>query len=869
MIKIVLTLLLAASAGNALAANINIGPNGCTLADAIRSANTNSAVGNCASGSGSDFIIAPDGWVVTLNSALPTITSNLTIRSASSAGIFTIDGNDHHRVLKITGQNTNVTLLRVEIRNGKTSLVQSGGAGIRIENATVRLEKSSVVSNDSSAVYDGAGIYVTDGILTLDHSSVKSNYDRGVTARESTVHVVDSTFSRNLKAGLAVWGGNLLVERSLIDEWGIGINGIATSAEIVNTTFAPAPKVEWRRGKSLYFTDSSFVSLNHVTMRTFLYFEWSILSVSNSLLADCENFRGNVALNSGNLFHSDSAGNYDNCLGLSPHDYSLLPLADNGGPTMTHAIGDPSSAAIGAGHPAYCATVDQRGEARGAVCDVGAYEATGFADLAVTAHIDPGAPYVSEQHIVAIAEIENKGPGIATNVRFNVNVDNAFVSSVNSVFCNTNPCVITSIQPGQTMEIPIELHLYNYLSSQFSMDLSAHTTATSTYVDGNEDDSAGNNFFSLTHAINPGADLALTMDLYTAGPYYVGQTIQYQARIDNAGPQTASGIQLQFAPEHLDNVVFSGCASTSGLTCNVSNIASGNSRTVGIQARITDVQFNAAGSVSATQVDINPGDNIDDRNNGGGVTESNITVKAKILDSGPYYSYDYLEIAILISTGNEPASNIRVHYDFPGSEFINIQPCAYYPCIIPQLAANSEITLLAQFFAPIAIPGVVETLDFHVEAWPGQTDSQPLNNEVTITKDLYPVADVGSNLSLISTPPFYAGQQIQYALQVFNAGFNAANSLRVKVIPENLTLLSSYGDLCPTVPCMISRLNALEQGNITLIYRIDEAGAFDLSASVHATEHDNVPGNNTDSSNNGGTALEPPIGDRIFADDFE
>jgi hypothetical protein len=51
------------------------------------------------------------------------------------------------------------------------------------------------------------------------------------------------------------------------------------------------------------------------------------------------------------------------------------PLADNGGPTLTHALLE-GSPAIDAGDDSVCPAVDQRGIARpqGAACDVGSYE---------------------------------------------------------------------------------------------------------------------------------------------------------------------------------------------------------------------------------------------------------------------------------------------------------------------------------------------------------------------------------------------------------------------------------------------------------------------------------------------------------------
>jgi hypothetical protein len=68
--------------------------------------------------------------------------------------------------------------------------------------------------------------------------------------------------------------------------------------------------------------------------------------------------------------------------GKTPEELKLEPLADNGGPTQTHAL-LPGSVAIDVIPPAACLdadgeplTEDQRGVARpqGPACDVGAFE---------------------------------------------------------------------------------------------------------------------------------------------------------------------------------------------------------------------------------------------------------------------------------------------------------------------------------------------------------------------------------------------------------------------------------------------------------------------------------------------------------------
>jgi len=51
----------------------------------------------------------------------------------------------------------------------------------------------------------------------------------------------------------------------------------------------------------------------------------------------------------------------------------LLALADNGGPTQTHALASGSNA-INTGLQEFCPDTDQRGTDRDSRCDVGAYE---------------------------------------------------------------------------------------------------------------------------------------------------------------------------------------------------------------------------------------------------------------------------------------------------------------------------------------------------------------------------------------------------------------------------------------------------------------------------------------------------------------
>jgi hypothetical protein len=71
----------------------------------------------------------------------------------------------------------------------------------------------------------------------------------------------------------------------------------------------------------------------------------------------------------------------------------LGPLADNGGPTLTHAL-QPGSSALDAADASLCPATDQRGGARpaGAGCDIGAFEAGASVQSAAAAIAAEAAP---------------------------------------------------------------------------------------------------------------------------------------------------------------------------------------------------------------------------------------------------------------------------------------------------------------------------------------------------------------------------------------------------------------------------------------------------------------------------------------------
>lgn len=871
------------------AVNINFGPNGCTLQDAIRSANNDSAVGNCSAGSGHDYLISPDFWVITLNSRLPTITSDLTIKTATESGLLKISGDDNHAVMKITGQDTDVTLERVWITEGNASSIR--GAGIHIEDANVTLSSTIISYNRSVARY-GGGIYIKDGVLAIEDSFLEYNqirntesnasYGGAVFAQDSVVNIARSRFVgndaryrlENINGELQYWdigfgasvamdGGELTVTDSLFSEDDSAIYGESVVAGIENSTFNRSQVIDWhdQRGH-VFFKDTSVLTLNHVTIKAALRVQDSILTMTNSIL------RGDCNIADSTAWIVD-AGNLYNTRGFSCPDTGnlfyypkLLSLANNGGPTETFAL-ESSSDAINAGDLSYCLPTDQRGVARDAVCDIGAYEAAEFADIEVSGELSADAPYVHGQAMVYEVSVVNNSPTAVNEIEIDLDTEHAFITDVDYSLCSAFPCIINGIQGGQEIVIPVQVSLSNF-DSDFELYLSATTTSNSTFTDTD----LSNNQDDLLGAIEDGADVAVSMDLLTRGNHYLGQVIEYSARIDNYGFNTAGSVSLDFSPTGLNVVSFMGCTSTTGTTCELGSLLNGSHKVVTIFAEITEAEFDATAEVSSALLDIYPDNNVDIQGNNGALGETDISVDVLPKFNPPHYSYGYMQFLVKITTGNEAASHIRVWEHYPGAEFIG---CSHSwningYCEMPGIPANSSVNMTFDYFNPITDSDAQQPFNYTVFATPGETDTNLQDNEVTISVDISATSDLAAQLSLVDSAPFYSGQELEFHLRVVNGGLNHANNVAIDVVPDNLTLIWMSGNLCQTESCDIAEMERFNEENMILVYRIEDAGDFSLNAQVAASQVDQNSANNMDAIS--GTAALAG-NDLIFTDDFE
>ncbi|MEE4146746.1 MAG: DUF11 domain-containing protein [Halieaceae bacterium] len=133
--------------------------------------------------------------------------------------------------------------------------------------------------------------------------------------------------------------------------------------------------------------------------------------------------------------------------------------------------------------------------------------------------------------------------------------------------------------------------------------------------------SANNNadndvYFSMAILPTP-TDLAVIKTLDTAGPFYIGGSVQFTVTVSNSGPATAADIEITNLP---DNLTITGVSSAncSAFPCLLAAMASGASEVITVTATIDSAgDFNITPGVASITGDPDPANNTDASASGG------------------------------------------------------------------------------------------------------------------------------------------------------------------------------------------------------------------------------------------------------------
>jgi len=315
---------------------------------------SNSLIQNNTANNGGGLYLTHDfGSATLINSSILTNTAN-----TSGGGLY----KDH-------GGNT-PTLNQMDVI-GNQATVDGGGLYVYDTPKPVTVNNSTLAGNIAAG--HGGGVFInTNGIAVFTDTTISSNLSHGGGLyNNGTLTMTNSTVSGNLS----------------IDDKGGGLYNNTGLAGLYNTTIAHNVS----GGAFIIFGMGNSApgggienSAGTVNLRNTIVATNTLETVANALVPnDCD---GTLASQGHNLIQTTTGCTLNgtttgNVTGLDP---KLGALADNGGPTLTHALlaGSP---AIDAGNPAGCTdprgailTTDQRGFPRivggDTICDMGAYE---------------------------------------------------------------------------------------------------------------------------------------------------------------------------------------------------------------------------------------------------------------------------------------------------------------------------------------------------------------------------------------------------------------------------------------------------------------------------------------------------------------
>jgi hypothetical protein len=318
-------------------------------------------------------------------------------------GNLSVDGNDDHIVFSVP-INITAALRRFTVTGG-FSMGDLNGSGSGVANEGTLSLTNSTVSGNSTGETGGGGIW-NRGTMTVSNSTVSDNSAGNVGFggiwNRGTMTVSNSTVSGNSAGTFGINGvfndeGMLTVLNSTVSgntggSYGAIVNEavMALSNSTVSGNNGEASGAILNGGGATLTITNSTVSGNAAATGASIvnYFDDMIsaeLTIANSVVdGDCEGIPQGVPNITSLGYNIESPGNtcgFDHgadLVSIAEGQLDLGVLADNGGPTMTHALGADSVAidhipAVDCG-----VTTDQRGQPRpepgGSMCDVGAFE---------------------------------------------------------------------------------------------------------------------------------------------------------------------------------------------------------------------------------------------------------------------------------------------------------------------------------------------------------------------------------------------------------------------------------------------------------------------------------------------------------------
>jgi hypothetical protein len=371
------------------------------------------AVQNSNGNPGTDLIVFDPVFfsvsrVITLTTGQLSVTDSVNINGPGPQ-LAAISGNNASRIMAISSGSAllDVTISGLTLAQGNASGLQGGAIASFGENLTV----ANCVISGNSANSVGGILVLSPGYLNLIDSQIVNNsasFDVGGVGSSGGVNIVRSSISGNMAGGISgglyVRNGLKMDDSTVANNLALTMGGGFTLVNFTPSTFlirnstisgntaGNGGGILLGYSSSFQFNSTLMVQNSTITNNSAgtgtgggiaRLFGTGTIDIESSICAGNTNGVAPDIFSTGTVNLKTSL--VGNGLGFVPTDLGgnlpfgtkakLAPLADNGGPTWTHAL-LPGSPAINAGSNPSLVLGDQRGFARvfGGAADMGAVE---------------------------------------------------------------------------------------------------------------------------------------------------------------------------------------------------------------------------------------------------------------------------------------------------------------------------------------------------------------------------------------------------------------------------------------------------------------------------------------------------------------
>lgn len=384
-----------------------------------------------------------------------------------------------------------------------------------------------------------------------------------------------------------------------------------------------------------------------------------------------------------------------------------------------------------------------------------------------------------------------------------------------------------------------------------------------------------NYFTVLLNDSGPRADLRVTRSAVAPQQPRTGQDLSITFTVTNAGPDSASAVELRSSLRQSAAFVAAtasagSCTRTGDLVaCALGTLASNTSVTVTITLEPSTVGT-LWHTVQVASVTLDP-----NTANNGASSESNVLAGQADLELIKQDNPDPVTVSGNVdyvlrvrNLGPSRATNVVVTDTLPASVvYVSgtasqgscAQAAAVITCNLGSLASGASATITIRVRADS-----VGSLSNSASVTGTESDPNAANNSSTITTTVAPSADLQVTM-VDSADPVTAGTNFTYTLTVTNRGPSNATGVTVTdTLPAGMTLASSTASqgACSTagatVTCSLGAIAANASATMTLSVSVGNAGTVTNTASVSASEPDPAATNNSASQQTVVNAAPPP-----------